>query len=194
MFHELLRDDVLRIETQRLWLRWPETGDARALQEIASHRAVAEMTASWPHPLPNGEAARRICRIRQSNAEGRSVVMAIERKRRPAWFMGLVSLHDLGTGRAGVGYLAGAHFSGQGLMTEALGALLTFVLPLSSSDIIEASVRTDNPASRRVLEKCGFTWTASGPIDAPARAGKRLAVDHFRLKAGRVAWSRRIAA
>ena len=42
-----------------------------------------------------------------------------------------------------------------------------------------------NPASRRVLEKCGFAYQGSGLVELPARGGLYPA-DHFRLD--RRAW------
>ena len=29
MFPEITRDDIFRLETERLWLRWPRAADAR---------------------------------------------------------------------------------------------------------------------------------------------------------------------
>ena len=36
MFPDYFRDDVFRLETQRLWLRWPTAADAPTIQ--LSHR------------------------------------------------------------------------------------------------------------------------------------------------------------
>ena len=46
MFPELTRDDVFRLETRRLWLRWPRMADASAILRQAGEKAVAEMTAT----------------------------------------------------------------------------------------------------------------------------------------------------
>ena len=35
MFPELTRDDVFRLETRRLWLRWPRMADANAILRLA---------------------------------------------------------------------------------------------------------------------------------------------------------------
>ena len=54
MFPELTRDDVFRLETRRLWLRWPRMADATAILKLAGEKAVAEMTASDVAPyLPS---------------------------------------------------------------------------------------------------------------------------------------------
>ncbi len=171
MFSNLLQDDVLRFESDRLWLRWPEFDDARVLHDIAANAWVATKTASWPHPLPDGEAEKRIQRMRAANADGRAVIRAIILKtsRQPQRFAGLVGLHDLGDGVVVIGYLLAQHYSGQGLMTEALSTLLDGTSKLAEWRRLEASVRTDNPASARVLEKCGLRLIGSGSIAAPAR-------------------------
>ena len=57
MFPDLLRDDVFRLETRRLWLRWPRAGDAALIARFLGEREVAEMTAHAPHPYPPGAAA-----------------------------------------------------------------------------------------------------------------------------------------
>ncbi len=54
MFPEITRDDVFRLETRRLWLRWPRAKDAAQHAAIVAHRDVAEMTSRIPHPLPPG--------------------------------------------------------------------------------------------------------------------------------------------
>ena len=48
MFPDITRDDVFRIETPRLWLRWPERRDCAAIRAYASCFAVADMTSSAP--------------------------------------------------------------------------------------------------------------------------------------------------
>jgi RimJ/RimL family protein N-acetyltransferase len=56
-------------------------------------------------------------------------------------------------------------------------------------DLLLAGARVSNPASRRVLEKCGFQWTGVGLYRI--RAIKSSApVDRFRLDRGLWAHSR----
>jgi hypothetical protein len=52
MFPDLTRDDVFRLETRSLWLRWPRIADAAAIARQAGEKAVAEMTANIPHTYP----------------------------------------------------------------------------------------------------------------------------------------------
>ena len=66
MFPDLTRDDVFRLETRRLWLRWPRQADAQAIVRLAGEKAVAEMTARLPHPYPAEAADRFILEARRA--------------------------------------------------------------------------------------------------------------------------------
>src|SRR5439155_11525397 len=81
MFPDLTADDIFRIETKRLWLRWPRASDAPAITSFVSLAQVARMTASIPHPYPPGEAERFIMKARTGNAGGTALVLAITQKR-----------------------------------------------------------------------------------------------------------------
>ena len=56
---------------------------------------------------------------------------------------------------------------------------------------ILASAPIENPASRRVLEKCGFEFVSTGPRGAPARGGF-IESHNFRLT--RRAWTEAMSA
>ncbi len=56
MFPDLFRDDVFRIETRRLWLRWPTARDAESILRLAGDPAVARMTAGIPLPFERAAA------------------------------------------------------------------------------------------------------------------------------------------
>lgn len=61
-----------------------------------------------------------------------------------------------------VGYHIAAAHTGRGYATEAVQAFLPAILPRLKSQEIWGICRSDNPASRRVLEKCGFELVFSG--------------------------------
>jgi len=57
-----------------------------------------------------------------------------------------------------IGYGIHPAFQGRGLMTEALGAIAAWAFGFPGGPrMMTAETEPDNPASRRVLEKCGFT-------------------------------------
>lgn len=175
LFPDVTRDDVFRLETHRLWLRWPRHADATALRGFAGRREVAEMTGTWPHPLPEGELERRIFEARKENATGASLVLAITPRARPNQQIGLIGV---GRGKQGVseadveiGYMLHPDFWGQGLVVEAVQSVLDTLFGYTATQTVGASARVVNPASRRVLEKCGFRHTGSTLRDQPVRGG-----------------------
>ena len=175
LFPDLTRDDVFRLETQRLWLRWPRQSDAAALAGFAGQKGVAEMTGSWPHPLPEGETERRIFDARKANATGTSLILALTLRARPNHQIGVIGVgrSDRATSEAGaeIGYMLHPDFWGQGLVVEAVQAMLNTVFSYTDTQAVGAWARVINPASRRVLEKCGFRPAGSVLLDQPARGG-----------------------
>ncbi len=67
---------------------------------------------------------------------------------------------DLGTPDVPeIGYWLGVPYWGQGYATEAARAVIDYAFEEFGSTELRAGARVVNPASRRVLEKCGFQWT-----------------------------------
>ncbi|HVL70284.1 MAG TPA: GNAT family N-acetyltransferase [Beijerinckiaceae bacterium] len=184
MFPDLTRDDVFRLETRRLWLRWPRHADSQAMVRLAGEKAVAEMTAHVPHPYPPEEAARFVLAARKANAEGRGLDLAVTPKRNPNGLLGMVGIRE-GEDGPHLGYWIGSPSWGQGFATEAARALIDAFFAYTEGTELTATARVINPGSRRVLEKCGFAYQGSGLQAFPTRGGV-FPVDRFRLD--RRAW------
>jgi RimJ/RimL family protein N-acetyltransferase len=184
LFPDLTRDDVFRLETPRLWLRWPRHSDTAAYRAFAGLKQVAEMTGSWPHPLPEGEVERRIFEARKANATGTSLILALTPRARPNHQIGVIAIsRGKLPGReqdVEIGYMLHPEFWGQGLMIEAAQAVLNTVFGYTAAPAVNAWTRVVNPASRRLLEKCGFRHNGSALRDLPARGGM-LPCDAFVL-------------
>jgi RimJ/RimL family protein N-acetyltransferase len=188
MFPDLTRDDVFRLETRRLWLRWPRHADVAAIVRLAGEKQVAEMTALVPHPYPDEAAVTFVFESRKGNALGRSLRMAIAPRKKPQQLIGMIGIDPAPEdGRPHLGYWLGKPHWGKGYATEAARALVDAWFAYTEADELTSAARTANPASRRVLEKCGFAHAGTGPMAFPARAGV-LPVDRFRLD--RRAWER----
>jgi RimJ/RimL family protein N-acetyltransferase len=188
MFPDIARDDVFRLETKRLWLRWPRVADAKAIERYSSRWEVAKMTARIPHPYPPGEAERFIFTAREANALGRDLILVmapIRGKREP---VGMISLESRLQGRLTIGYALAPEIWGKGYATEAVLAAIEAGFTLTNAVEMLATAHIENPASRRVLEKCGFAHTGTGLEGAPARGGM-VPCDRFRLE--RAAWTDR---
>ncbi len=180
MFPDLLRDDVFRLETRRLWLRWPRHADAVAIARQAGDKDVAEMTGVIPHPYPAGEAERFVFSARADNMAGRRLTFAIAPKHRPNDLIGVIGLREARPGRPQLGYWIGRAQWGEGFASEAAEAVVDAVFRLTELDVLFASARVDNPASRRVLERAGFRHAGAGREWFEAR-GANLLLDHFEL-------------
>lgn len=179
MFPDLTRDDVFRLETRRLWLRWPRQADAQGLARLAGEKAVAEMTARLPHPYPPDGADRFILEARKSNTEGRGLTLAVTRKGNgPIGMVGIGPSPE--DGLPHLGYWLGLPHWRQGYATEAARALIDAFFAYTDGRELTSSARVVNPASRRVLEKCGFAFQGAGMMHFPERGGV-FPVDRFRL-------------
>lgn len=190
MFPDLTRDDVFRIETRRLWLRWPTAKDIPAILRWAGEPEVAEMTARIPHPLERRDVEPFVLKVRSGNAAGTGLTLAITQRSAPATLIGLVGL----SGEAAaphLGYWLGRPWWGDGLTAEAVQALADAYFAYAGGERLQAHALPDNPASRRVLEKTGFRRAGRALRACPARGGDRE-MDLFGLD--RDAWMSRAAA
>jgi RimJ/RimL family protein N-acetyltransferase len=191
MFPDLSRDDVFRLETPRLWLRWPRASDAAAIQRYCGRWEVAQFTARIPHPYPPGTAERFIFAARDANASGRDLTLVMTPIRGKRDAIGAISLEGRAQGRLTLGYALAPEAWGKGLASEAVEAMVEAGFAITEAVEIEASVRVENPTSRRVLEKAGFQFRGTGLQGAPARGGL-VSCDRFGLT--REAWLVRQAA
>ena len=86
--------------------------------------------------------------------------------------VGSISLESRGSDRLTLGFVLRARGLGQGPGDRSRsGRWPRLVSRLTPAVEILASVRIENAASRRVLEKCGFELAATGLKGAPARGG-----------------------
>lgn len=185
MFPDLTRDDVFRLETARLWLRWPQAADAAAIVRLAGEKAVAEMTAVLPHPYPVELAHDFVRDSRWANAEGRRLTLAVTPRARPNEPIGMVAITCDKEPVPFLGYWIGRPHWGEGFASEAARALVDAYFAYAPGDELRASARVINPASQRVLEKCGFAPQGQGLKSFPARGGA-VPVEHYRL--ARAGW------
>jgi RimJ/RimL family protein N-acetyltransferase len=173
MFPDLTRDDVFRLETRRLWLRWPRLADVQAIVRLAGEKAVAEMTARIPHPYSPEDAERFVFHARLSNANGEGLQLAITPKGKPNAPIGMVGIGPHPEdGRPSLGYWLGIPYWGQGYATEAARALILYAFASERFDFLTVGHFKENPASARVIAKLGFE--ASGEVlrDCAARNAK----------------------
>ena len=80
-----------------------------------------------------------------------------------------------------IGYWLGVPYWNKGYATEALHALIDYAFTDLTHDALQAGARVTNPASRRVLEKCGFQWTGVGLYRINSIKSS-APIDRFRLE------------
>jgi RimJ/RimL family protein N-acetyltransferase len=172
----LLESCVPVLETERLVLRASRLADAKAIARLANDRRVAENTARIPHPYHLDDAEQFIAGANRHVGEA---TFAIVLKGEVIGMCG-VEPRD---GSAEIGYWAGVPYWNHGFATEAVRAVIDHAFSELGHEALQAGARVTNPASRRVLEKCGFQWTGVGLYRI--RAIKSSApLDRFRLDRG----------
>ncbi len=184
MFPELTRDDVFRIETPRLWLRWPQLPDAQAIADFAGHPDVAKMTASWNVGVSVKEVARRIGQTHDMNRAGKGLRLVMTFKGKPGQAIGQIGIDALPGNRLGLGYHMTPDHWNRGVMSEAVGALIKQAFLLTPARLIQAQVRICNPASAKVLLKCGFH--SAGIESSDTLVHGRIEKELFQLARGPV--------
>jgi RimJ/RimL family protein N-acetyltransferase len=166
------------LETERLVLRAPRPADAEAVALLLNDRRIADNTARIPHPYTIADAEEFIARVNQPGGE---VTLLITRPDDSV--IGGCGIVRRDGSNPRIGYWLGVCHWGQGYATEAARALIDHAFTDLGYDLLEAGARVSNPASRRVLEKCGFQWT--GVVLQRIRAISSSApCDCFRLDRG----------
>ena len=84
-------------------------------------------------------------------------------------------------GEPTVGYWIAKPFWNQGLCTEALQLMIAHIRQTTSIPSLISGHFTDNPASGRVMEKCGFLPTGDICYDPTLHNGKDLPIRVLRL-------------
>ena len=194
MFPDIIREDIFRLETRRLWLRWPvpaDAGDAARFlgSDSTPESASGDPFAARPTSAEVAKAAAILADWRAGNAAGTDLSLILTGRGADRRSIGAVSLAPVrgSIDRCGLRLRAWLEprAAGQGLGTEAVQAMVDIAFMLTAAPLVAASSRVLDPAFRRVLEKCGFTSCGTG-LD-PAPDGRSLAAsDRFRLD--RKAW------
>jgi RimJ/RimL family protein N-acetyltransferase len=166
------------LETARLILRAPRLGDAKAITALANDRQVAENTARIPHPYRITDAKDWIAGANKTPNEVQYVITLADRT-----LIGGCGLVVRDDPVPEIGYWLGQPHWRKGYATEAVRALIDHAFDDLDYEALQSSARVTNPASRRVLEKCGFQWTGVGLCRIRA-IHSSAPVDLFRLERG----------
>ena len=166
--------DCPEIATERLVMSQPHENDIAQLVALADNRHVAEMLARMPHPYGEAEARTFLAMARSQRA---GIVYAL-RIAGNGTFVGCAGLNMTERGLE-LGYWIGEPYWKQGFATEAAHALVDLAFQQTSIQVLHASTRVLNPASRRVIHKCGFQYAGQGMLNSIV-AGQ-VPVERYRL-------------
>ena len=168
------------LETERLSLRRPTLADVKAIAHLANDRRIAENTRRLPHPYSQEHAVAFVRAIAEDAGE---TVFLIENNFSP---IGMVGIDWRREDAPELGYWLGVDHWGQGFGTEAARAVIDYCFDEFDHDLLFSGARVANPASRNILEKCGFQWSGV-ELHRFEALGSSTPVDCFRLS--RSVWS-----
>jgi RimJ/RimL family protein N-acetyltransferase len=146
----------VRLELERCILRSWRLDDAPPLAAAANNRNVwLKLRDRMPHPYTLADAETYV-RPRVDAASQPIFCIDVEGR-----FAGAIGLHpgeDVARLSAELGYWVAEPFWGRGVATDAVRGMVRHGFATLPLERIEAYVYANNPASVRVLEKCGFEF------------------------------------
>ena len=146
---------AMKLVLSRSVIRPWRAGDEPFLRRNADDRRVwINLRDAFPHPYSDSDAEQW---VRHAAAQDPTTDFAIEVGGEPVGGIGLKPGEDVHWRSAEVGYWLGAAYWGRGIASEALAAFSTWALSRFDLLRLHAAVFEWNPASMRVLEKCGYT-------------------------------------
>lgn len=146
------------IRTKRLTLRAAKMSDAEDLYEYSRDPAVAKHVLWDAHTSIHQTRAYIRYLIRQyKSGQPSSFVISITETGKVVGTIGFMWIQQENRS-AEVGYSLSRAYWNQGIMTEALTALLDFGFLKLNLNRIEAQHESDNPASGRVMAKAGMSF------------------------------------
>jgi RimJ/RimL family protein N-acetyltransferase len=164
------------LETERLVLRSPRLADANAIATLVNDRRIAENTLRIPHPYSLADAQAFLTAATDKTED--EIVFLITA--RDDTVLGCCGVAKLDGATPEIGYWLGVPYWGKGFATEAARAVIDHAFGELGHEVLLGGARVSNPASRRVLEKCGFQWTDVGLYRIRALRSS-APIDRFRL-------------
>jgi len=144
------------IATERLVMRPLRGTDARALARVADDPRIAvNLRDGFPSPYGLLDARRFLSWLASGDAHPLTS-LGIVRDGELIGCMGMTPGPDVYRYTGEVGYWLGVDHWGTGLATEALSAFTDHLLRETRLVRLQGNVFSGNPASGRVLEKCGY--------------------------------------
>ena len=158
------------MRTPRLFLRPPFPEDWREMYNCMNEEALVRMLARAPWPY-KPEHAQAFCNEPRDARNLRLAITLPEASGAP--IIGMVGM-DCNDDVPELGYWIARGHRGKGYVVEAVEGILAMAQALGVRRV-QAGHYLDNPASGRVLRKCGFTETGEiQPTHALGRGGEMV--------------------
>lgn len=172
------------IETKRLVLRPFREGDAEMMyRNWTFDERVARYCRWYPHE--NVEVTENLLKMYlEEAAQGFEYRWAItlSGEGEPVGAIDVVGVSGDGK-TAEVGYVLSRKYWGRGIMTEALKTVIRALFRRGFTEVT-ACHHVDNPASGRVMEKCGMSFTGTAQVQEKFCSDKLCEVKCYSIKEG----------
>jgi RimJ/RimL family protein N-acetyltransferase len=166
------------LQTARLTLRPPQPEDAKAIAALLNDIRIAQNTTRIPYPYALSDARAWLRAVNGKKGEATYLVTLAD-----ATVIGACGVEPRDGRGPELGYWLGTRYWGEGYATEAARAVIDHAFSELGCEELQSGARISNPASRRVLEKCGFQWCGVGLYRIRAIASS-APIDRFRLDRG----------
>lgn len=159
----VLREVPLQLETERLLIRCPQSGDGQVVHAsvVESLSGLREFPASLPWAMaePSVEASEQFCREGQANYLLRTSLPMLLFLKGTNTHVGNSGLHsfDWSVPKCEIGYWGRTSFARKGLITEAVKAITAFAFEHFDVRRIEALPDDGNLPSCLVCERAGYS-------------------------------------
>ncbi len=182
---ERMETQAATISTRRLALAPLDPRYADALFALMNDWAVVGMLSEVPWPLRYEDVATFLAA--EHTATKNFVILS------GGTPIGVCGVKRPGSGEPPrtmprLGYWIGRRHWGKGYATEAIGALVDHAFAIHDAERVGGGTFHDNPASRRVLEKLGFSAAGHKTVISRSRGGAVEVVD---MQITRDTWAER---
>jgi len=154
------------VTTERLAFRVPALSDGDALYALMNDFDIIKFLTSVPWPCKRADADAYIARAQSGRARGDGYYYLVIDKVTQA-IAGTIDLRFDPEKTAHFGYWYAKSAWGRGFATEALAALLEFGFRRLGLENIWGAALPGNPASIRVMEKCGLQTAGTIEVTRP---------------------------
>jgi len=146
------------LTTTRLILNELGSEDAEAISHLASDKEISDGVIGIPHPYSIESAFKWIESVHEGYKNGSVITYAVRDIVSKELYGCATLFLTLKHQRAEVGYWIGKKYWNSGYATEATKTLIAYAFEKYNLNRIDAAHFAENEASRKVIEKLGFSY------------------------------------